>query len=73
MCQDGAVKDSSARPEGDIGLLKSRGVSHDRFASNARLNKLNRAFRPSASGGGMISRYGQRAKRELPETAHLRE
>ena len=41
-------------------LVAQRNDSHDRFASDARLNKLDRAFRPSASGGRMISRYGQR-------------
>src|SRR5262249_51753810 len=43
-------------------LVAQRNDSHDRFASDARLNKLDRAFRPGVSGGRMISRSASAAK-----------
>src|SRR5205807_9418966 len=41
-------------------LVAQRNDSHDRLTGDTRLDSLDRAFRPSASGGRMISRGDQR-------------
>src|ERR1700730_12911296 len=50
---------TSSIVEGDP-LVAQRNDSHDRLTGDTRLDRLDRVFRPSASGGRMISRYDQR-------------